>query len=203
MKLVSVVIFVVATSVFFTIARAQGDLTPPVLIDLQIEPARVDTGDAAQAITVTARITDDLSGTIQAWLIFRPLISSTQWTDVVFRDADRLSGDALDGVYRGTLTLPQYAAEGRWVLVEAQFADAVGNYAFLMSGADDWPASFDAYHFANAFDTTPTPTVTPTPTLTPTPTWTPWPTSTPRPTQTPMSRPTSMPMPHQFLPLIR
>jgi len=150
--------------------HGQGDLTPPVLVDVQIEPAVIDTRDSDQWITVTARITDDLSGFRSAWLLFKPLVGTEQRLDFNYSERERVSGTALDGVYVYATVMPRYAAEGRWVLDGVQTYDQVGNLFNSSPRSTDWPARFDGYHFANVFDTTPTPTITPTPTFTPWPT---------------------------------
>lgn len=171
---------------------AQGDLEPPVLADLLIEPGIVDTSNSSQVITFTARFTDDLSGFSGAWLIFSPLVPTAQQRDVNFFERDRVSGDAWDGVYLSTAILPHYAAEGRWNLDIMQISDVVGNLFNSRVGSEDWPDSYN-YHFANVVDTTPTPTITPTETRTPLPTATIRPTSTPWPTSTSTATPTPTP----------
>src|SRR6266508_514937 len=45
-----------------TPAAAQGDTAPPTLVSLSVSPTVVDVSSSAQTVTVTAVITDDLSG---------------------------------------------------------------------------------------------------------------------------------------------
>jgi hypothetical protein len=89
-----------------------------------VSPGAIDVADGPQNVTVTTHVTDDLSGTntVQATLFVQGL---PQYQKVALH---RTTGDALDGTYTGTVTLPRFAATGAWyVLLEA--ADNATNSA--------------------------------------------------------------------------
>jgi hypothetical protein len=166
--LIVVALFAGALSLF-TVSHAQQDISPPVLVDLSFEPARVDTSDAAQTITVTAHITDDLSGLDSAdiWM-HRP--GTTQVHLMGFYGDDLVDGDATDGYYQETFILPRFSAYGEWRIQSVGLKDNVGNLIGFNPSQDDWPEHFDNSTFINGPMVTPTPVVTPSPTPTLSPT---------------------------------
>jgi hypothetical protein len=96
------------------------DLTPPVLESLTVEPTVVDTEHAPATLTVTAHITDDLSG-VAGWSQVFFASPSGQFI-VAVED-----GDALDAVYTAEVELPQWSEQGRWTPFVAFLADNTGN----------------------------------------------------------------------------
>ena len=72
-------------------ALAQSDSTPPVVESLTFTPGAGDITNGPATITVTARITDALSGVSY-------LNGSFHSPSAVY---NRISGTALDGIYRG------------------------------------------------------------------------------------------------------
>jgi|GEM_PF-3139655 Ca2+-binding RTX toxin-like protein len=89
------------------------DDTAPVLRELSLSPAQVDTSEAPATVTVTLRLTDDLAGVRGKPSLEADYDNTYQRRFVEFQ---RVSGDALDGVYQGTLTLPRFSPEGAWNL---------------------------------------------------------------------------------------
>ena len=134
--------------------EAQGDITPPVVMSLSVSPSVVDTRYSSQVVTVTAHITDDLSGLGSfAFWIGPQIIEHAQDKSLSFRDTDRIEGTPRDGIYINTVTLPQYSAEGRWVAKYSVIYDAVGNQSSCkVNGenvcSDDW----NAFYFFNVQD---------------------------------------------------
>jgi hypothetical protein len=133
-------------------AAAQGDITAPVLVDLKLEPDRVDTSNGSQAITVTATFTDNLSGFHDAFIIFAPEMGTTQSHSVEFGhiwNPEREEG-LLTGVYTDTLTLPQHAAQGWWIIQQLSLVDMVGNRKdYFINSSDGFPEELQAYRFYN------------------------------------------------------
>jgi hypothetical protein len=128
----------------------QGDITAPGLADLQIQPSTIDTSNSPQTITVMARFTDDLSGFHDAFIIFVPQIGTTQWHEVQFFHQRLISGTLLDGIYTDTLVMPQFAAEGRWLVQGIALVDMVGNRKSYCEGCSDgFPEKFKNYWFVN------------------------------------------------------
>lgn len=107
-------------------ASAQGDITPPVLVEITIEPLNVDTSNGPQVITVTVRFTDDLSGFRSALINFRP-VTAPQSQTPLFSGSDLIDGDEHDGFYRQAFVLPQFAAEGQWYARQLTLSDRADN----------------------------------------------------------------------------
>ncbi len=100
----------------------------------------IDTSQGPAQITVTAHITDDLTG-LATGLVSAP---GHGW-GANFAAANRISGTALDGVYQVTLNIQRYALPGTYPL-EVSLDDALGNHRTLTSAdlaAAGLPSAFD------------------------------------------------------------
>lgn len=125
-------IFAVALALFFIkSAAAQQDITAPVVLDLTFEPKVVDTSRSDQTITVTARITDDLSGVKQAQISIEHDTGSG-WFAIYLFPEDRIQGDALDGIYQTSFVLKRYSPYGEWVIELVATLDEVNNYMIFI-----------------------------------------------------------------------
>ena len=103
---------------------AVEDVTPPQLAELSVTPSVFDTESAAQDLSITARTTDDLAGVSYLLVRVRPLLSE----QMRLVELDRVSGDGLDTVLSGTITLPCGAEVGPW-RTDVELRDGVGNRA--------------------------------------------------------------------------
>jgi len=103
-----------------------GDAESPDTVSFEFDPKSVGTSTSSQVITVTARLTDDMSGLDRAQVRFESP-SESQSVSVSFTSSDRISGNELDGVYEDTMTLPQYSEPGTWKLDYISLYDNVGN----------------------------------------------------------------------------
>jgi hypothetical protein len=111
------------------------DLQPPQFVTASVTPTAIDVHDQDQTITVTAHVTDDLSGlgsvgggSYAVGTMLRGPTSSIQ------RGAtQRLSGTALDGMYQEPITIPRLSPTGLWSLgLEA--SDNVNNSTGWIEG---------------------------------------------------------------------
>ncbi|HEX4490239.1 MAG TPA: putative Ig domain-containing protein [Acidimicrobiia bacterium] len=140
-------------------ASATSDTTPPVLSAFDFTPKSIDTSSAPATITVTATITDDLSGFDHGDVTFSALGRTGETpaeADVEFDASDRISGTALAGTYQNTMTFQPTAIGGKWGVQpggSAWFYDAAGNSATY--GADDFRAAGFPTEFANHSPTRP------------------------------------------------
>ena len=104
-----------------------GDTTPPTLQELSWTPTTINTATAAQQITITARITDNLAGLRPDY--WRPIINflspSGQYLFVYLNH--QIAGTALDGTVTGVLTVPAFSESGVWTVTSMTVSDAVGN----------------------------------------------------------------------------
>ena len=89
-----------------------------------MSPTQVDAASGPQEVTVTAVITDDLSGVSleSAVELYSPSVA--QWTYGFF---NQVSGDT----YAATIPIAQYAEQGIWRDWIIELVDNAGNYAVL------------------------------------------------------------------------
>lgn len=114
----------------------EQDITAPVVVWLTVEPLFIDTSEAIQTITVTARITDDLSGHWQTEARYQSVVAPGQIANAIFRESERISGDANDGIYQDTIEMPRYSAYGKWRLETMYRADILNNFSFVYETAN-------------------------------------------------------------------
>jgi hypothetical protein len=131
-----------------------SDTTPPKITAFSLTPKQVDTTSQAQTVTATVTLADDSSGVTRGTFWLMGPEPGTQYTAA---DLTRVSGDASNGVYTGTVTLPEGSQPGSWTAT-IETGDAVGNSLRL----DCWglDAAFGAgsgevTDVATAFDSTP------------------------------------------------
>ena len=143
-----------ATGEYGVILRYDAsDRTAPQVQSLSVSPSSVSVDLASADITFEARVTDDITGL--AWsgvpggpsqIQFRsPSGGETLQADFT-RDENQVSGTALDGTYRFTMTVPQLAELGTWTVDWLRLIDNAGNMRQL-SAADlstaGFPTSFE------------------------------------------------------------
>jgi hypothetical protein len=87
----------------------------PELLSLSLTPSAVNTTAAAATITVEARIIDDVSGNATSRIRFRSP-SGTEFVEAVFGSSERISGTAVDGVYRFQMSVLQSSESGIWTV---------------------------------------------------------------------------------------
>jgi len=103
-------------------ANAQDDTTPPKLQALSLSTNMIDTSGGPQVVTVTATITDDLSGVQSAGIDSAAPSGSAD----VFASLILASGDT----YVGDLTFPQFSPQGIWTIAAVSFRDNAANDGF-------------------------------------------------------------------------
>jgi hypothetical protein len=124
------------------VGPSKEDVTPPDLVSIEVTPTTVDVTGGDATVTVTAHLTDDLSG--------------VQWLSGSFRSPSghryasfsgyRASGSSLDGQWQATVSFPQYTEPGTWRLYCSEYipdppyhrefpcvsvTDRVGNSAWI------------------------------------------------------------------------
>jgi len=123
-----------------------GDTEAPNLLALGISPVSVDTSSASRAITVSARVVDDLAGMVDGRLSFEVRFrspSGNQFVDMPF--SSRTSGSAVDSQYLGTMTVPRFAESGTWTVEYLRISDQLSNsrsYNATSLGNLGFPTSF-------------------------------------------------------------
>jgi hypothetical protein len=137
-----------------TPAAAQEDTTPPTLVSLSVSPTVVDVSSSAQTVTVTAVITDDLSGVCAdgdstCTHATSSIRSPSAEQSVLLGYPVAVSGDT----YTLSGTIPQYAEEGIWKDWSIQLTDKAGNMVVL-DEADLLALGINAAVGVGSFDAT-------------------------------------------------
>lgn len=108
-------------------AQAVGqDVTPPSVHSVSQGPAVVDVTASAASFTVTAHITDDVSG-LGSWYVRFNSPSGAQTVYASGGVGTIVSGNSLDGVFQHTGTLQPFSEAGVWTAVELRMTDITGN----------------------------------------------------------------------------
>ena len=111
-------------------ARGQtSDVTPPVVQSFSFSPSTIDVTGGPGSVTVALRLTDDIAGvgtTAQVVVTFTAPNGVTQFTR-----PSRVSGTALDGIYVGTLIIPQFSPSGTWTVTSIRPFDLAGNVSTI------------------------------------------------------------------------
>lgn len=111
-----------------TVTAQAEDTAAPALIEFDFNPKTVDVSTGPQTITLTLRITDDLSGfEFGNFLLLSP--SGQQVSSGGYNAAHRASGNSLDGVYQVAAVIPQFSEAGTWRVIQVFLRDQVGNSA--------------------------------------------------------------------------
>jgi len=102
------------------------DTQPPVLTSFTFSPMAVNTTTSSATVTVTAQITDNLSGVRYGDAYF----VSPSGAQSVGCDMGLVSGTDLTGTWQCSFTVPAYSEAGTWTVNYAFAVDNVGNEAF-------------------------------------------------------------------------
>jgi serine protease len=136
------------------------DAAPPQLQSFSITPRTVDTSTGPAAVTIEARITDDMSGVAGVGytngtpgVTFKSPSGQMVWAS--FGPDSRISGNLQDGVYRATITVPQYSAFGTWTVDSFSLVDMVGNRTSMTASQMDAEGMPTTFQQTGPGDTTP------------------------------------------------
>jgi Ca2+-binding RTX toxin-like protein len=120
------------------IVSSSCDSTAPVLESMSLSRSSVNTSTGAQTITVTVRLTDDLTGVAGDGYSSSPsqvTFTNAATGQIVYAmfqsDVQLSSGTRTDGVYTYTMTVPYGAAHGAWDVSSFLLVDQVGNMRWL------------------------------------------------------------------------
>ncbi len=106
-----------------------GDITAPQLVSFSLSPTSINTGAGPATITVTAGITDDLSGNYATDVLFQS--PNGQFAYASLANTDRISGTPTNGTFQSNMTIPFLAAHGTWTIEYIYLIDEVGNSRWL------------------------------------------------------------------------
>ncbi len=109
-----------------------GDLLPPTLIELTLDPTTVNVAEADQFITATARISDNLAGLKVGGAGFRSAAIPDQQIPSGFDGSLLVDGSITEGTFRWKIRVPRYSAAGWWDL-SLELSDKAGNIVRLDS----------------------------------------------------------------------
>lgn len=149
------VLFALTLALFAQVAFAQEDLTPPTLVSVSFEPQTVDTSKGPATITMTAIVTDDLSGVMLGTVtLYNERTGRTY--QIPFLDS---LADGIDphGRFLALATFPQYSAYGEYEMTGYWIRDRVGNSINVrrpetaeekQRAGESWPSLFNQIGFA-------------------------------------------------------
>lgn len=135
-----------------------SDTTPPSLTGVTFTPAAVDVTGAPSSVVVTVSSTDDLAGVSFVNAQFRSASGIRTLPTTTTLTLGRISGTPLNGVFRGTIQIPQYVEAGNWRLW-LTLRDAANNFISLS------PANIEALGFPTVLSVASVPDLVP-PTVT-------------------------------------
>jgi hypothetical protein len=107
-----------------------SDTQPPHLTNITFAPMSVDVTSGPQAVSVTAVVTDDLSGTATVSVQFVSP-SGKQLEPLNSVSLTRSAGTSLNGAYGGTVVIPRFSEAGVWKLRVTLLQDVAGNFTSL------------------------------------------------------------------------
>jgi hypothetical protein len=108
------------------------DTQAPALATFSVSPSTVNTTASAQTATVTAEITDNLSGFAHGSVVFESPNGKVLTKIASFT---KLSGTATKGLYEAKVPFKQYVEAGTWKVSNVNLVDDVGNEANLSAKA--------------------------------------------------------------------
>jgi hypothetical protein len=125
----------------------------PTLLSLTLDPPAVDTSNGTQSIMVTARIASS-NGSFSFGSVGLRDPSSMQFIGANFSSGNRISGDAFDGLYRTTVSLPRYSRSGAWVWSYAQISNTSNQYSYYYNAIDGVFNNLQTYNGATSTSST-------------------------------------------------
>ena len=108
-----------------------SDVEAPHLVSISFTPSAVDVRTTPQYVTVTAEITDNLSGVTSGYASF----FSPNRSESAYGYLYRVSGTELAGSYSGTVVFNPGVESGDWILDSFAAWDIVGNNRYLYGDA--------------------------------------------------------------------
>jgi hypothetical protein len=125
------------------------DVIPPVVKSLTISPTSVNTSAGTKTVSVTAKVTDNLSGVTGVFVTAQATVLGKHWETGAF--LLKTAGKTTNGTFKGKMTVPRWVGKGKhpWALsVEA--GDQMFNTTSLTN------VQLKAKHFANSLAVTST-----------------------------------------------
>jgi hypothetical protein len=99
------------------------DTQPPVLTSFTFSPMAINTTTSSATVTVTAQVTDNLSGVSAVDMQF-----DSPGSEIVGCGLNLISGTNLNGTYQCVLTFPEYSLAGTWTVYDVFVYDNIDNY---------------------------------------------------------------------------
>lgn len=123
--LIAIALFLGLLSTLSAAAAGRGgDITPPVLVDAQLDRNQIDTMYSAQTVTLTLHVTDDLSGLRYAQIRY---VQHFGYNASRSCDVWMYEEPSTDVTIPCGVSFPRYSAEGVWQVETIYMEDRVGN----------------------------------------------------------------------------
>ena len=108
----------------FEVSVNQEDVTAPKLLELTLDPTEIDVSAGPATISVTMRVSDDLSGILRVQIDFE---SPSMDRELTMYKTWPFEEPPLGGVHMSMLTVPQGAESGSWTVKWVYIRDEAGN----------------------------------------------------------------------------
>lgn len=120
-------ILLLLVAIAFASPALGQDTQPPVVTSFTFSPMAVNTTSSAAAVSLTAQVTDNLSGVALVNVIF---VSPSHEYSVSSGNLGLTGGTDLNGTWTGSVTIPAYTEAGAWAVFDVEVVDNVENSAF-------------------------------------------------------------------------
>lgn len=122
----------------FDVVSTPADTQPPVLVSLSYLPIAINTSTGSQSVTVRLGIQDDLAGAaftpttpqasfFEGGVQFRSPSGNQVRAAAFFGPFTLVSGTALNGIWQGVVSFPQFSEDGTWRIDLLQVKDRTRN----------------------------------------------------------------------------
>src|SRR5262245_53491539 len=102
-----------------------SDTRPPKLASLGLSPLTVQVSAGPQPLAVVMDVTDDRAGVS----LVKVTVTSPSGRQDQFALLSLTAGDNLNGIWHGSITMPQFSEAGLWGVKSIEVRDGVGNSA--------------------------------------------------------------------------
>ena len=99
------------------------DMQGPQLVSIGFTPTSIDVTNGAETVEVTAHVTDDIAGVRSV----QPSFARPSGNHTVSGPLARVTGTSTDGIYVGSVAVPQGAESGGWTMRQVVLFDVVDN----------------------------------------------------------------------------
>lgn len=133
----------------FEVISEQTDSTPPEITEFSLSAKSIDVTNSEQTLTVSMRIVDAGTGTIEPYAGAYSLINDAA---VAVSNLVLVSGDMNDGVWQGDFVIPKLTTPGPWEVRVFPLSDNASNSRNEFGPPDNFDNSFEVVSELNDYE---------------------------------------------------